>query len=67
MFIERLWRSVKYENIYLRAYEDGTQLRRGLTEYCDFYNIRRTHQALDLSDPGRGLLRSDRLQARGMI
>jgi len=31
VFIERLWRSVKYENIYLRAYETGTQLRRGLT------------------------------------
>ena len=47
VFIERLWRSVKYENIYLRAYETGTQLRRRLTEYFDFYNARRTHQALD--------------------
>ena len=37
VFIERLWRSVKYENIYLHAYENGTQLRRGLTEYFDFY------------------------------
>src|ERR1700761_4595999 len=36
VFIERLWRSVKYENIYLHAYENGTQLRRGLTEYFDF-------------------------------
>ena len=47
VFIERLWRSVKYESIYLRAYENGTQLRRGLTEYFDFYNTQRTHQALD--------------------
>jgi putative transposase len=45
------WRSVKYENIYLRAYENGTQLRRGLTEYFDFYNTRRTHQALDYQTP----------------
>ncbi len=51
VFIERLWRSVKYENIYLRAYENGTQLRRGLTEYFDFYNARRTHQALDYQTP----------------
>ena len=43
--------SVKYENIYLRAYETGTQLRRGLTEYFDFYNARRTHQALDYQTP----------------
>src|SRR5450756_419131 len=46
VFIERLWRSVKYENIYLRAYETGTQLRRGLTEDFDFYNGRRIHEAL---------------------
>ena len=45
------WRSVKYENIYLHAYENGTQLRRGLTEYFDFYNTRRTHQALDYQTP----------------
>ena len=51
VFIERLWRSVKYENIYLRAYETGTQLRRGLTEYFAFYIVRRTHQALDYQTP----------------
>jgi len=50
-FVERVWRSVKYENIYLRAYENGTQLRRGLTEYFDFYNTRRAHQALDYQTP----------------
>ena len=51
VFIERLWRSVKYENIYLRAYETRTQLRRGLTEYFDFYNGRRIHEALDYATP----------------
>ena len=51
VFIERLWRSVKYENIYLRAYETGTQLRRGLTEYFNFYNGRRIHEALGYATP----------------
>ncbi len=51
VFIERLWRSVKYENIYLHAYETGTQLRRGLTEYFDFYNGRRIHEALGYATP----------------
>jgi putative transposase len=51
VFIERLWRSVKYENIYLKAYENGTALRRGLSEYFEFYNAERTHQALDYRRP----------------
>ncbi len=51
VFIERLWRSVKYENVYLRAYENGTQLRRGLTEYFHFYNGRRIHQSLNYRTP----------------
>jgi putative transposase len=51
VFVERLWRSIKYANIYLHGYETGTQLRRGLTEYFDFYNARRTHQALNYQTP----------------
>jgi putative transposase len=51
VFIERLWRSVKYENIYLHAYETGAQLRRGLTEYFHFYNGRRIHEALGYATP----------------
>ena len=51
VFIERLWRSVKYENVYLHAYENGTQLRRGLEEYFAFYNRTRLHQALDYQTP----------------
>jgi putative transposase len=51
VFIERLWRSVKYENVYLRAYENGAELRRGLAEYFRFYNAIRTHQALDYLTP----------------
>lgn len=51
VFIERLWRSVKYENVYLKAYETGSALREGLTEYFEFYNAERTHQALDYRRP----------------
>ena len=47
VFIERLWRSVKYENVYLKAYETGSELCRGLAEYFEFYNAKRSHQALD--------------------
>ena len=51
VFIERLWRSVKYENVYLRAYENGTELRRGLRDYFAFYNAERSHQALEYQTP----------------
>ena len=51
VFIERLWRSVKYEDIYLRAYEDGGQVQAGLTKYFAFYNGHRIHQALEYRTP----------------
>lgn len=51
VFIERLWRGVRYENVYLHAYENGTKLRPGLAEYCAFYDGARTHQALDYQTP----------------
>ncbi len=51
VFVERLWRSVKYEDIYLRAYETPTALRTGLTRYFEFYNTRRRHSALDRCTP----------------
>ena len=51
VFIERLWRSVKYEDVYLRAYETPTELRTGLARYLDFYNTRRRHCALDRRTP----------------
>jgi putative transposase len=47
IFIERLWKSVKYECIYLNAFEDGVQLYNGLDAYFNFYNTERFHQALD--------------------
>ena len=51
VFVERLWRSVKYEDVYLRAYESPVELRDGLTRYFDFYNTRRRHSALDRRTP----------------
>ena len=46
VFIERLWRSVKYEEVYLHAYESLIQARNGLGKYFDFYNTKRKHQTL---------------------
>ena len=51
VFVERLWRSVKYEDVYLRAYETPAELRAGLTRYFQFYNARRRHSALDRRTP----------------
>jgi putative transposase len=51
VFVERLWRSVKYENVYLHAYRDGREARAQLTTYFDFYNRRRLHQSLDYHTP----------------
>ena len=51
VFIERLWRSVKYEEVYLHAYDNGSEARAGLTKYFSFYNTRRSHQGLDYRTP----------------
>ena len=51
IFIERLWKSVKYECIYLNVFEDGVQLYRGLDDYFNFYNTERFHQSLDYETP----------------
>jgi hypothetical protein len=46
VFIERLWRSLKYECIYLHAFETGMELRAGLTLWIGYYNARRPHSTL---------------------
>ena len=51
VFIERLWRSLKYENIYPADYRDGQALHGGLQRYFRFYNTHRPHQALDYRTP----------------
>jgi len=53
IFVERLWRSVKYEEVYLKAYQNGTEARLGIGAYLDFYNRERPHQALDYRTPGQ--------------
>ena len=51
VFVERLWRSVKYEEVYLRPYESVGEPRNSIGRYLDFYNGVRTHQSLDDATP----------------
>jgi putative transposase len=51
VFVERLWRSVKYEEVYLHAYESVSEARTSIGRYFDFYNRRRPHASLDGSTP----------------
>jgi putative transposase len=51
IFVERLWRSVKYEEVYIKGYTSVIEAYRGLEEYFDFYNKERIHQSLDYQTP----------------
>jgi putative transposase len=51
IFIERLWRSVKYEDIYIKVYQSVAALRAGLVSYFHLYNYERPHQSLDYATP----------------
>lgn len=51
IFTERLWRTVKYENVYLKSYHDIGEARAGLSGYFQFYNAKRPHQSLDNRTP----------------
>jgi putative transposase len=51
VFVERLWRSVKYEEVYLRAYDGVSDARSSIGRYLDFYNRRRPHSSLDGATP----------------
>ena len=53
IFTERLWRTVKYEDIYLRDYDSPKETRQGLTRYFGFYNDERPHQSLDYRTPAQ--------------
>jgi putative transposase len=72
VFVERLWRTVKYEEIYLKAYGDGTEGRESLEQYFAFYNRERPHQSLAYRTPwevhrsaaARRVVRRKRLRTR---
>lgn len=51
IFVERLWRTVKYENIFINDYENGKALHSGMKQYWDFYNNERLHQSLGYATP----------------
>jgi len=56
VFVERLWRSVKYEEVYLRAYDSVSEARASIGRYLNFYNGRRPHTSLDGMTPDRAYL-----------
>ena len=58
IFVERLWRTVKYEEVYLKAYASATEARNGLRGYFRFYNDRRPHQALSIGRRQRSSMES---------
>ena len=51
IFIERLWRTVKYEEVYLKDYSDPLEAQNSLNNYFNFYNTERPHQALRYKTP----------------
>jgi putative transposase len=67
LFIERLWRTVKYEEVYLKAYQDGKEARAALSEYFRFYNAERPHQALGYRTPAEMFAGSMESVYRGVI
>jgi putative transposase len=56
VFVERLWRSVKYEEVYLRAYDTATEARASIGRYLTFYNGRRPHSSLDGRTPDQAYI-----------
>jgi putative transposase len=54
--VERLWRSVKYEEVYLKAYSSVTDAKKQLSAYFEFYNLKRPHSSLDKMTPNEFLL-----------
>ena len=61
VFVERLWRTIKYEEVYLRAYDSVSVARESLRQYLAFYNTRRPHSSLDGRTPDQAYLNPSRL------
>jgi putative transposase len=53
VFVERLWRTVKYEHVYLHAYDSTSEAKSKIAHYFNFYNRRRPHSRLDRQTPDR--------------
>ena len=53
IFIERFWKTIKYEDVYLKVYADGLDLYKGLEAFIKFYNQERLHQSLDYQTPAK--------------
>lgn len=62
VFVERLWRSVKYEEVYLKAYESVGQARTSIGKYLEFYNRKRPHSSLDDRTPDEAYFKLEPLQ-----
>jgi putative transposase len=69
LFIERLWRTVKYEEVYLKAYQDGKEARSSIRSYFRFYNFERPHQALGYRTPAEvfNVSTKEELNPEGMV
>jgi putative transposase len=67
LFIERLWRTVKYEEVYLKAYQDGKEARVGIANYFRFYNTERPHQALGYRTPAEAFSSSPVEDSHGVM
>ena len=63
VFVERLWRSVKYEEVYLKAYDTVAEARSSLGQYLDFYNRLRSHSSLDRRTPDEAYFQPTSLAA----
>jgi putative transposase len=66
VFTERLWRSLKYEEVYLRDYDSPREARQGIGHYLDFYNFERPHQSLDYCTPAEIHFQARRSQKLAM-
>ena len=62
IFVERFWRTLKYEDIYLKRYQTGSELRAGLTKYFHYYNHQRPHQSLGYRTPAKVLVEGEEKQ-----
>jgi putative transposase len=67
LFIERLWRTVKYEEVYLKAYQDGRQARIEIGNYFRFYNSERPHQSLGYRTPAEEYFSSRMVTINGGV